>query len=66
LKSQAEWLRKTPPNSKSSTEVVPSWMPGTLGNSTLMREASKCPETSQECRSAYENPEGEVSDLDSK
>jgi hypothetical protein len=66
LKSQAERLRQTPPNSESSTEVVPSWMPGTLGDSTLMRKASKYLETSQECRSSYENPVGEVSDSDSR
>jgi hypothetical protein len=46
LKSQAERLRKTPPNSESSNEVVPSWMPGTLGSLALMREVSKFPETS--------------------
>jgi hypothetical protein len=41
-------------------------MPGTLGNSTLMRKASKFLETPQECRSGYENPVGEVSDSDSR
>jgi hypothetical protein len=66
LKSQAERPRQTPPNSESSAEVAPSLMPGTLGDSALMRKASKCPETPQECRSGYENPVGEVSDSDSK
>ena len=66
LKSQAERPRQTPPNSESSTEVAPSWMPGTLGNLDLMIKAFKCPETPQECRLGYENPVGEVSDSDSK
>jgi hypothetical protein len=66
LKSQAKRLRKTLPNPESSNEFVPSWMPGTLGCSALMRNVSKCLETSQKCRSGYENPVGEVSDLDSR
>jgi hypothetical protein len=66
LKSQAERPRKNPPNSESSTKAAPSWMPGTLGNSTLMRKSYKFPETPQECRLVYENPVGEVSDSDSK
>jgi hypothetical protein len=66
LKSQAKSKRQSLPNSESSTEVAPSWMPGTLGNSNLMRKASKCPEIPQECRSGYENPVGEVSDSDSR
>jgi hypothetical protein len=41
-------------------------MPGTLDNSTLMKEASKCSETLQEYRSGYGNPVGEVSDPDSR
>jgi hypothetical protein len=66
MKSQAKRPKKTPPNYECSTEFAPSWMPGTLGNSALMRKASKCPETPQECRSGYENPVGEVSDSDSR
>jgi hypothetical protein len=66
LKSQAERPRQTPPNSESFVEAAPSLMPGTLGDSALMRKASKCPETPQECRSGYENPVGEVSDSDSR
>jgi hypothetical protein len=58
--------KKTPPNSESFAEAVPSLMPETLGGSALMRKASKCPETPQECRSGYENLVGEVSDSDSK
>jgi hypothetical protein len=38
LKSQDERLRKTPPNTESSNEVVPSWMPETLDTSALMKE----------------------------
>jgi hypothetical protein len=41
-------------------------MPGTLGNSDMMRKAFKCPETPQECRLGYENPVGEVLDSDSR
>jgi hypothetical protein len=66
LKSQVEHPRQTHPNFESSTEAAPSWMPGTLGDSSLMRKASKYPETSQECRSGYENLVGEVSDSDSR
>jgi hypothetical protein len=51
LKSQAQRPRQTPPNSESSVEAVPSWMAETLGDSALMRKASKCPETLLECRS---------------
>jgi hypothetical protein len=66
LKSQAERLRQTPPNPESSNEVAPSWMLGTLGGSALMGNVSKCPKTSQECRSGYENHVEEVSDSDSR
>jgi hypothetical protein len=59
-------LRLTPPNVESSNETAPSWMPGTLDNSALMKEASKCSETLQEYRSGYGNPVGEVSDPDSR
>jgi hypothetical protein len=59
-------LRLTPPNVESSNETVPSWMPGTLDNSTLMKKASKCSETLQEYRSGYGNPVGEVSGPDSR
>jgi hypothetical protein len=41
-------------------------MTKTLVGSALMKGASKCSETLQEYRSAYENPMGEVSDLDLK
>jgi hypothetical protein len=41
-------------------------MPGTLDNSALMKETSKCSETLQEYRSGYGNSMGEVSDLDSR
>ena len=37
-------------------------MTKTLASLALMKEASKCSETLQECRSVYENPVGEVSD----
>jgi hypothetical protein len=66
LKSQAERPRQTPPIFESSAEVAPSLMLVTLGDSTLMRKASKFPETPQKCRSSYENPIGEVSNSDSK
>jgi hypothetical protein len=59
-------LRPTPPNTESSNEAAPSWMPGTLDNSALMKEASKCFETLQEYRSGYGNLVGEVSDPDSR
>jgi hypothetical protein len=45
---------------------VPHWMTETLAGSALMKEVSKCSETLQEYRSGYENPMGEVSDLDLK
>jgi hypothetical protein len=45
---------------------VPHWMTGTLVDSALMKEASKCSETLKEYRSGYENPVGEVSDSDLK
>jgi hypothetical protein len=54
-------LRPTLTNIESSNEVAPSWMPGTLDNSNLMKKASKCSETLQECRSGYGNPVGEFS-----
>jgi hypothetical protein len=38
----------------------------TLVGSALMKEASECSKTLQEYRSGYENPVGEVSDLDLK
>jgi hypothetical protein len=38
----------------------------TLASLALMKEASKCSENLQECRSGYENPMGEVSDSDLK
>jgi hypothetical protein len=41
-------------------------MTETLAGLALMKEASKCFETLQEYRSGYENPVGEVSDLDLK
>ena len=41
-------------------------MTKTLVGSALMKEASKCSETLQECRSGYEDPVGEVSDSDLK
>jgi hypothetical protein len=59
-------LMPNPPNIESSNEVAHSWMPVTLDNSTLMKEASKFSETLQEYRSGYGNPVGEVSDLDSR
>jgi hypothetical protein len=59
-------LRPTHPNIESSNEVVPSWMPGTLDNSSLMKETSKWYETLQEHRSGYGNPMGEVPDPDSR
>jgi hypothetical protein len=37
-----------------------------LAGSSLMKEASKCSETLQEYRSGYENPVGELSELDLK
>ena len=45
---------------------VPHWMTETLAGSALMKDASKFSETIQEYRSGYENPMGEVSDLDLK
>jgi hypothetical protein len=45
---------------------VPHWMTQTLAGSALMKEASKCSETLQEYRSAYENLVGEVLDSDLK
>ena len=45
---------------------VPHWMIETLACSSLMKEASKFSETLQEYRLGYENPMGEVSDLDLK
>jgi hypothetical protein len=45
---------------------VSHWMTETLAGSSLMKEASKFPETLQEYRSVYENPVGEVSNSDLK
>ena len=66
LKSQVQRPRETLPNSESSAEAAPSWMAETLGDSALMRKASKCPETLPECRLGEEKPMGEVSDPDLK
>jgi hypothetical protein len=46
---------------KSPLNGAPHWMTETLEGSTLMKEASKCPETLQEYRSGYENAVGEIS-----
>jgi hypothetical protein len=51
---------------KSPLNGAPHWMTETLAGSALMKEASKCYETLQEYRSAYENPVGEVSGSDLK
>jgi hypothetical protein len=45
---------------------VPHLMTETLAGSALMKEASKCSETLQKYRLAYENPVGEFSSLDLK
>ena len=44
----------------------PYWMTETLAGSALMKEASKCSETLQECRSGYENSMGDVLSSDLK